>query len=207
MELDFALLGLIRLHQGVTGYELNRMIRESTGYLMSASLSHIYPALERLHRQGQVSYQVVPMKNRPSKKVYQITRAGDEKLQGWLEAPVEAILDFKPFCLKMAFSPLMTKETILQHIDREIAYRERLQQERGRGIQVEVDYLDKQQFDRPRAELLWDGIYQVHVRTDELRIAWLKEWRQVVEQGLKDQESKNEKRNHTLPAGKPREFR
>ena len=101
MELDFALLGLIRLHQGVTGYELNRMIRESTGYLMSASLSHIYPALERLHRQGQVSYQVVPMKNRPSKKVYQITRAGDEKLQGWLEAPIEAILDFKPFCLKM----------------------------------------------------------------------------------------------------------
>jgi DNA-binding PadR family transcriptional regulator len=186
MELDFALLGLIRLHQGVTGYELNRMIKESTGYLMSASLSHIYPALERLHRQGQVSYQVVPMKNRPSKKVYQITPAGAEKLQAWLEAPVEETIDFKPFCLKMAFSPLMMKETILRHIDREIASREKLQQERGRGVQVEVDYLDKQQFDRPRAELLWDGIYQVHTRTEDLRIAWLKEWRQGLEQRLKD---------------------
>jgi len=186
MELDFVLLGLIRLHQGVTGYELNRITRESTGYLMSASLSHIYPALERLHRQGLVSYQVLPMKNRPSKKVYQITPAGAEKLQGWLEAPVGEDWDFKPFCLKMAFSPLMTKEVILRHIEREIAYREGLEQERGRGIQVEVDYLDKGQFNRPRAELLWNGIYQVQVQTEALRLAWLKEWRQELEQELKN---------------------
>jgi DNA-binding PadR family transcriptional regulator len=184
MELDFVLLGLIRLHQGVTGYELNRITRESTGYLMSVSLSHIYPALERLHRQRLVSYQVIPMKNRPSKKVYQITPTGDKKLQAWLEAPVGEDWDFKPFCLKMAFSPLMTKAVILQHIDRQIAYREGLKQGAGRGIQVEVDYLDKQQFNSPRAELLWDGIYQVHVQTEAIRINWLKQWRGRLEKEL-----------------------
>ena len=57
MELEYVLLGLIRLHQGVTGYELNRIIKESTGYLLSASLSHIYPTLKRkLHERGLVSY-------------------------------------------------------------------------------------------------------------------------------------------------------
>ena len=185
MELDLVLLGLIRLHQGVTGYELNRITRESTGYLLSASLSHIYPALKRLHQQGLVAYSKVPMKNRPNKKVYQITPAGDQALQTWLEAPVGNSLDFKPFCLKMAFSPLMTKTTILKHIEREIANREAMRQERGRGIHVEVDYLDKENFDRPKAELLWDGIFQVHTLTEDLRIAWLKEWHQTVEQNLK----------------------
>lgn len=186
MELDFVLLGLVRLHQGVTGYELNRIIKESTGYLMSTSLSRIYPALKQLHERGQVTFKNIPIKNRPSKKVYLITPAGDEALQAWLEAPVESGLDFKAFCLKMSFSPLMTKGTIFRHIDREIAFREDLRQKREPGIQVEINYLDKEQLNRPRAELLWNAIYQVQFQTEDLRIAWLKEWRQEVEQKLKD---------------------
>src|SRR5512146_153104 len=101
MELDDVLLGLIRLHQGVTGYELNRIIKESTGYMLSASLSHIYPSLRKLHDRGLVSYSDIPMKNRPNKKVYLITAAGDTVLQTWLEAPIDSGLDFKAFCLKM----------------------------------------------------------------------------------------------------------
>ena len=48
MDLEYVLLGLIRLHQGVTGNELNRIIKVSTGYLMSASLSQIDPMLRKL---------------------------------------------------------------------------------------------------------------------------------------------------------------
>lgn len=186
MELENVLLGLIRLHQGVTGYDLNRIIRESTGYLMSASLSHIYPTLKRLHERGLVTYIDTPLKNRPNKKTYHITPAGDAMLQAWLEAPVEAQLDFKPFLLKMAFSPLMRKDTLLGHIQREIACRERLLHEREQGIQVEVDYLDKERFDLPRAELLWESLYQVQYQTESLRAAWLKDWYTKVEKALKD---------------------
>jgi DNA-binding PadR family transcriptional regulator len=186
LDLEFALLGLLRLHQGVTGYELNRIIKESTGYMLSASLSHIYPTLRKLHDRGLVSYNDIPMKNRPNKKVYLITAAGDTILQTWLEASIESGLDFKAFCLKMAFSPLMSRETILAHIDREIAYRAGMGHQREPGIQVEVDYLDKVKFNRPRAELLWDGLYQVQLQTEVLRLAWLKEWRKQVEENLKD---------------------
>ena len=186
MDLEFALLGLIRLHQGVTGYELNRIIKESTGYMLSASLSHIYPTLRKLHDRGLVSYNDIPMKNRPNKKVYLITAAGDTALQAWLEAPVDSSLDFKAFCLKMAFSPLMSRETILAHIDREIAYRAEMGHQRKPGIQVEVDYLDKEKFNRPRAELLWEGLYRVQLQTEALRIAWLKEWRKQVDVSLED---------------------
>jgi DNA-binding PadR family transcriptional regulator len=186
MELEYALLGLIRLHPGVTGYDLNRMTRESTGHFLSASLSHIYPTLKKLYDQGLVTYSNVPLKNRPNKKVYLITEAGKAKLQNWLEEPSESGLDFKSFSLKMAFSPLMKKAVILQHIDREIVYREGLRRERGRGIFVEVEFLDKDKFDLPKTEMLWNAIYQVHIRTEDLRLAWLVEWRKIVENELKN---------------------
>jgi len=185
MELEYALLGLIRLHQGASGYELNRMIKVSTGNFLSASLSHIYPTLNRLHAQGLVSYKNIPLKNRPTKKIYMITNQGEAKLNIWLEEPIDGSVDFEAFSLKMAFSPLMKKKTILFHVDREIAYREELRLKSKRGIFIEVDYLDKEAFNLTRAELLWNSIFLIHQQTEDLRIAWLKEFRQSVETVLK----------------------
>ena len=185
MELENVLLGLIRLHSGVTGYELNAIIHESTGYMMSASLSHIYPSLRKLHERGLVSYTDLPIKNRLAKKIYEITPAGEQALQEWLRTPIEeSEMDFRPFMLKMSFSPLMSKETILQHIDREIARRESVLQEKDRDTRLELDYLDKSTIDPSRAEFLWKGINQVGRQTSHLHLAWLKEWRQSIEECL-----------------------
>jgi DNA-binding PadR family transcriptional regulator len=186
LELDCVLLGLIRLHQGVTGYELSRTLRESTGYLMSVSLSHIYPALRRLHERGLVTYKSVPMTNRPEKKVYQITPGGEQALQVWLEAPVEFSLDLKPFFLKMAFSPLMTKDTILAHIDREIARVEYPERPQERGVHMEMEYLDKDRLDPQKAEMLWNGMYNILVRVQSVQLEGLKEWRVNLVKELKD---------------------
>lgn len=187
MELECVLLGLISMREGVTGYELNRIFTESTGYLMSASLSHIYPALKRLHDRGLVSFEDVPIKNRLAKKIYHITPAGEAALQQWLNQPVEEkAMDYKPFFLKMAFSPLMKKETILQHIDCEIARLEYYHNEKERDIQLEAEYLDTVKYDPLKASILWSGINQMLVKTDALRLAWLKDWRKELEDKLMD---------------------
>ncbi|HWQ47268.1 MAG TPA: PadR family transcriptional regulator [Longilinea sp.] len=185
MEIDYALLGLIQLHPAATGYDLNRIIKESTGYFLTASLSHIYPTLKRLLDRGYVSYENIPLKNRPDKKMYQITPKGSEYLQAWLNAPVESGLDFRAFCLKMSFSPLMSKEVILRHFDRELEYRKGLHEiAPKRGILIELDYLDKEKFDTKRTGLLWDSIYQIYAQTEELRLRWLVESRDRFEKDL-----------------------
>ncbi len=172
------------MRPGVTGYELNRIMRESTGYLV-ASLSHIYPALRRLHERGLVTFSDVPIKNRLAKKMYVITAAGEEALRAWLTQPVEAReLDARPFLLKMAFSPLMDKATILAHMDREIARLEHYHLDVERGIDVEIDYLDKTNIDPARAGLLWSGLNRITVRADVERLGWLKEWRAALERAL-----------------------
>lgn len=181
MELEFVLLGLISMHQNVTGYDINRIMRESTGYLISASLSHIYPSLRSLHEKGWVTYVDQPIKNRLAKKIYQITPAGELALQGWLKTPiVENDIDFSPFLLKMAFSPLMSKAVILEHVDREIARYELMFAEKDRGNYVEMGYLDNPKIDTTRAEFLWGEMYAVGIKTSHLRLDWLKSWRQKI---------------------------
>lgn len=189
MDLEFALLGLICLHSGVSGYDLNRIMEVSTGYFLSSSLSHIYRSLKKLRKKGLVSYNAVPIDNRPSKKLYQITVAGREALDGWLREPINSTpLSFNPFCLKMAFSPLMDYETILTHIDREIEFRETMKDEKRRGIDIEMDFLDKDQIDPRKSEILWKGINQVNTLTEDLRLDWLREFRAQVEM-VRDQRS------------------
>ena len=191
MELECVLLGLISMHQGATGYDLNRMMRESTGYLISAPLSQIYPSLKKLHAGGLVSFQNLPIKNRLAKKFYNITPAGEQALQEWLCKPVEEnALDVKPFYLKMAFSPLMNKQTILDHIDREINRIELVHREREREIYVEVDYLDREKYDLEKAGMLWNGIRQMMIRTYASQLTWLKEWRQMIDQKMDGRKNK-----------------
>lgn len=186
MELECVLLGLISLRPGVTGYELNSIMKESTGYLV-ASLSHIYPALRRLHERGLLTFADVPIKNRLAKKMYTITPAGEMVLRDWLAEPVEAReLDIRPFLLKMAFSPLMDKATILDHMDREIARLEHYHLEVERGIDVEIDYLDKTNIDPARAGLLWFGLNRITTRAEVERLVHLKEWRAELERDLVD---------------------
>jgi DNA-binding PadR family transcriptional regulator len=181
MELDCVLLGLIGLHPNVTGYELNRIISESTGYLMSASLSHIYPSLRKLHEKGLVDFIDKPIKNRLAKKIYRITPAGEQALQDWLRTPIEYNdIDFRPFMLRMSFSPLMSRETILEHVDREIERREQTLRAYDRGNYVEMNYIDRTFVDPIKAEFLWKGIYEVGIQTSRLRLEWLKKWRQEI---------------------------
>jgi len=185
MELENVLLGLISMHQGVTGYELNRIMRESTGYLVSASLSHIYPSLRKMTEEGLLIYKALPQKNRPDKKVYQITIAGEKILQKWLRKPIpDNPLDFKPFLLKMAFSPLMPKEMILEHVGREIERLERNHREKERDIRLEVEYLDTAKYDQKKAEVLWGGINKVSTKVEAYHLEWLKEWREKIDTEL-----------------------
>lgn len=184
MELDWVLLGLIYMHHGATGYELNRMLRNSTGYLMATHLSHIYPALKRLNQKGLIDYREIQLDNRPNKKVYHITPYGENELHRWLKEPVAGIGNLQPFILKMAFTPLMDKATILAHIDSKIAELTGHLPVQERGISVEIEYLDKQIFNQQKAQVLWGGLSGILIATNITQITQLKKWRQDVEQGI-----------------------
>ncbi len=181
-ELDHTLLGLICLHPKVSGYELNRVIKESTGYVMMASFSQIYPALKKLHSAGLVDYEAEPVKNRLSKKYYTLTSDGEEYLQTWLNKPIEGTLDFHTFTLRMVFAPLMSKDVILRHIDNELAYRGSLFAGFGdQRNEASYSFLNEGDVDMDKVDATWLPIAQGERRLQAEWLDWLKDWRKQIE--------------------------
>lgn len=176
MDIDYILLGLIKLYQEVTGYELNRIIRDSNRYFISVSLAYIYPVLKRLYQRGWVTYAATPLLNRPDKKIYRITPLGEQALQAWLEAPIEPDMYFRSFLLKMQFATLMSKSTILAHIEREM---QRLE-EKIRDVNQLSNCIDSGKLDARSCEVL-ARMAQLLRDTDQLRIEWLRDWRERLE--------------------------
>lgn len=173
MEIDYILLGLIKLYKEVTGYELNRIIRDSNRYFISVSLAYIYPVLKRLYQRGWVTYAAMPIPNRPDKKVYRITPLGEQVLHTWLEAPIEPDMYFRSFLLKMQFATLMSKSTILAHIEREIQCLE----EKIRDVNQLSNCIDSGKLDARSCEVL-ARTAQLLRDTDQLRIEWLRRWQE-----------------------------
>ncbi len=64
-------------------------MRERIGYFWHARHSQIYPELARLERAGLVRHEVVEQRDRPHKKVYAATPAGEAALRDWVTSPLD----------------------------------------------------------------------------------------------------------------------
>ena len=86
--LAYALLGLLA-RERLSGYDIKLRMERRVGNFWSARHSQIYPELARLEGEGLVSHVVVKQRDRPDKKVYEITASGLGALEEWVTAPVE----------------------------------------------------------------------------------------------------------------------
>ena len=83
MEKKLILLGILR-HQDMHGYLLSDHLEHDTGMAISLSKSNAYKLLARMEADGWVSYREEQEGNRPPRRVYTITAAGEEAFQQML---------------------------------------------------------------------------------------------------------------------------
>jgi len=82
MSLEHILLGMLR--EPATGYELKTAFNEGERYFWSAELSQIYPALQKMERQGWLQSRREPSEKGPERRVYRRTTKGAQELKQWL---------------------------------------------------------------------------------------------------------------------------
>ncbi len=88
-----------------TGYGVGRLFQKELSHLWDARLQQIYGELAKLQADGLVTAESVDLPNRPAKKIYSLTPAGEEALDQWLverSAPVACKDDLlvRLFCLE-----------------------------------------------------------------------------------------------------------
>jgi DNA-binding PadR family transcriptional regulator len=84
--LGYAILGLLSREE-LSGYDLTSRMKARVGFFWEARHSQIYPELARLEERGLVTHRVVEQRDRPDKKVYEITPAGLDALKEWVTEP------------------------------------------------------------------------------------------------------------------------
>ena len=84
--LGFAILGLLA-REPLSGYDVTQRMKGRVGFFWGAGHSQIYPELARLEEGGFVTHSVVEQRERPDKKVFEITRAGLDALKEWASQP------------------------------------------------------------------------------------------------------------------------
>jgi PadR family transcriptional regulator AphA len=86
MSLRSVLLTLLSREPN-TGYGVGRLLNREFRHLWDARLQQIYGEFAKLQEEGLVKVEAIAMPNRPAKKVYSLTPAGEEALIDWLAKP------------------------------------------------------------------------------------------------------------------------
>jgi len=102
-SLDLALLGLIAEVPGVSGYDIMKIFDLSMAHYWHAHPTQIYPTLDRMEEFALIKRRNVVQRNRPNKRLYTITPAGERVLIEWLESPFEGINLKHPPVLRCRF--------------------------------------------------------------------------------------------------------
>jgi len=89
------------------GYELKQALELTFGNAYpSPNIGQIYVTLGRLEKDGLVRAVDVEQSNRPNKKVYYLTMAGQEALDAWVDEPTEGPRVRDEFFMKLILAPM-----------------------------------------------------------------------------------------------------
>ncbi|WP_129675124.1 PadR family transcriptional regulator [Candidatus Chloroploca sp. Khr17] len=179
--LKYVLLGALT-YMPLTGYQLKQFMERSTQHFWHAQPSQIYRTLDALEQEGFVTSQRQPQQDRPDRREYQLTDAGRADLVHWLAQPMTALEPSKEtFLLRMFFSALLDKATVLTQLRLQRALRQQqLALFRGH-INQTIRQSAAEHPDLRRDALMWDLTRRCGEATEQAMINWLDEAIQYVE--------------------------
>ena len=115
MSLKHAILAMIDVDRG-SGYDLAKRFDQSVGFFWPSTFQQVYRDLGKLEESGLVSAEQVEQTGKPNKKIYDITPAGIEELQGWLQTPARAMKIKDTFLIKLFGGHRISKEELLEDL-------------------------------------------------------------------------------------------
>lgn len=179
MSLEYTLLGCLDVGP-MTGYDLKKMLDDTTLFFWHAELSQIYPALKQLEKRKLIASQTQPQDGKPDKKIHSITPQGREHLRAWLSEPLDSVPPVKnPALLKLFFSGGLPKEEILDQLRCQLAVQRAQLKRLQLDIPARMQSAPLAGAARPR--LMWELARRYGEAQAEMTIRWLEEAIESVE--------------------------
>lgn len=90
MSLKYGLLGLLNYGE-MTGYELNKVFKDSLSFFWDAQTSQIYRELNVMEADGWLTSRLQIQTDRPNRRIYSVTPVGREALAEWLKKDLTSL--------------------------------------------------------------------------------------------------------------------
>lgn len=165
----YALLGMLTIGP-LSGYDIRRLIAESTQAFWSESDGQLYPALAKLTELKLITIKPTPKKSSRGKKIYSITPAGRNELKKWLNQPPATAIVRNEMLLKLFFGANIAPDILRDHI-------EKVRYETKAAIQQLKT--KKQNLTADESELkhlpFWQMTLQYGIRLNEAKLLWCDE--------------------------------
>lgn len=112
----YVILGLLA-HEEASGYDLKKKIDMAISHFWEVGYGQLYPTLKALEEEGAIVGTAASSAKGPDRIVYQITKAGEQKLTDWLALPhAEEHLRYE-ILLKLFFGHLSSPEQNIARIE------------------------------------------------------------------------------------------
>jgi PadR family transcriptional regulator AphA len=169
MSLEHAILGFLN-YGPFSGYDLKKIFDISVQHFWPADQSQIYRTLSRLEDKGWAEVQVIEQEDRPDRKVYHITEAGQEELRRWLTTPLPPQAARSAPLIQVFFAAQLSDEEILTIFERwaELA---RALLARYDQVCQEGDEYDET-FASPRDSFFWMLTLEFGVKSAQTQLEW-----------------------------------
>ena len=118
MSLRHVLLIMLR-EKPATGYDLTKTFDERLRHFWQATHQQVYRELATLLSAKLVKVAEVAQRDKPDKKIYRITAAGQRGLQDWLQTPVTARPVNDEILVRLLASDLMEQDGATDLLSRE----------------------------------------------------------------------------------------
>lgn len=122
--ITYGVLGLLAFWGPLSGYDLKRLFDHMLSPMWAAAHSQIYNELRRMKNLGWVEMERVEQESRPDRKVYSITRAGQEALAAWQAQPPGFLQLRDELLLKILFGSFASHDSLVTNVKQAIAEHE-----------------------------------------------------------------------------------
>jgi len=175
MSINYAILGILS-YKSYTGYDIKKIIQDSTFMYWSGNNNQIYKSLIELLDEDLVTSEIQHQESSPSKKIYTITDKGLIKLKNWILSE-PSLPEFKNmFLVQMAWSDLLSSEELnelLAKYENDIKTQIIMQKEKR--------VRDAFKPNRTTREFrLWDLIYDNIISSYENELIWIQKVKRML---------------------------
>lgn len=177
MSLSHTLLGLLS-YKPMTGYQIKQYFESSINHFWNAHMSQIYRELNRMEKEGWLTFQIEPQTGKPDKKIYAITQNGTAAFMRWLQDFPESSEETtrSEFLARVFFASRIN----LTDLEYELRRFLRKQHDQLNAYREIEDYIRKQQESGDGEALFWHMTLRRGIKSVESDIEWAEECLQVV---------------------------